>query len=70
MDVKREEARVWKVLTEEIMKEREAIEIGAAVVAQLDLIMARMGLGEKLADYAGGTVIPKVKDGGVFASLK
>jgi len=66
MDLKREEARIWRELTEEIMKEREGIEIGVAVVSQIDLIMARMRLGEKLADYAGGVVIPEVKDEGVF----
>ena len=66
MELKREEGRVWRELTEKIMEERESIEMGVAVVAQIDLIMARMRLGQKLADYAGGVVIPEVKDEGVM----
>lgn len=78
-DLRREEARVWRELTNSIMDARLRIEGGVAVLAQLDLVMARMLLGEELAQSSGrsdqnydeysannGIVIPEVRDEGVM----
>ncbi len=64
MELKQEEMKVWRMLTKEIVDHREDIERSIAAVAQLDLVMARI----RLADRISG-VIPEVKDEGVI-SLK
>ncbi len=64
MELKQEEMKVWRMLTKEIVDNREDIERSIAAVAQLDLVMARI----RLADRISG-VIPEVKDEGVI-SLK
>lgn len=56
-----EEARIWRFLTEQILVNRVEIETSVAAIGQLDLIMARLKLGEKIS----GTV-PIVKDEGVI----
>ena len=60
-ELRSEEARVWRQLTELIIKHRTEIERNVASLGQLDVVMARVKLGKKL----GGGVIPTVKDEGV-----
>jgi dsDNA-specific endonuclease/ATPase MutS2 len=55
-----EEARVWRELTETIIKYREEIVENVNAVGQLDLSMARVKLGKKLEG-----VVPEVRDEGV-----
>ena len=62
LDLKKEEGRVWRMLTKAIMDQREDIERSIAAVAQIDLILARIRLGDRLAG-----VIPEVKDEGVIS---
>ena len=64
VELRSEEARVWRSLTESIVERREEIERGVAAAAQIDLVLARYRLGEKVR----GT-IPSVGDEGVM-SLK
>ena len=64
MELRQEEMKVWRQLTNEIQENREDIEKSIAAVAQLDLVLARIRLGDKLDG-----VVPKVGDGGVI-SLK
>jgi len=60
-ELRSEEARVWRQLTELIIAHRIEIERNVASLGQLDVVMARVKLGRKL----GGGVIPTVKDEGV-----
>mmetsp|Transcript_28108 Transcript_28108/g.40241 ORF Transcript_28108/g.40241 Transcript_28108/m.40241 type:complete len:1031 (-) Transcript_28108:70-3162(-) len=60
-ELRQEEARVWRMLTDKIMEHRESIERSIAAAAQLDLVMARVRLGNKLL-----CVIPQVRDEGVI----
>ena len=61
VELRAEEARVWRQLTENIVEHRDDIERAVAAAAQIDLVVARYRLGEKLK----GT-IPVVKDEGVM----
>ena len=61
VELRAEEARVWRQLTESIVEHRDDIERAVAAAAQIDLVVARYRLGEKLK----GT-IPTVKDEGVM----
>jgi len=60
-ELRSEEARVWRQLTELIIQHRTEIERNVASLGQLDVVMARVKLGKKL----GNGVIPTVKDEGV-----
>ena len=60
-ELRSEEARVWRQLTELIIAHRTEIERNVASLGQLDVVMARVKLGRKL----GNGVIPTVKDEGV-----
>jgi len=60
-ELRSEEARVWRQLTELIIQHRTEIERNVASLGQLDVVMARVKLGRKL----GNGVIPTVKDEGV-----
>jgi len=64
MELQQEESKVWRMLTMKIMEFREDIEESIAVVAQLDLVLARIRVGDRIAG-----VIPEVGDEGVI-SLK
>lgn len=60
-ELRAEEARVWRLLTEQILANRVALETAVAAVGQLDLVLARLMLGRKIS----GTV-PIVRDEGVM----
>ena len=60
-ELQAEESRIWRYLTEQILCNRESLERSVSVIAQLDLVSARLSLGRKLQG-----VIPKVKDEGVI----
>jgi hypothetical protein len=64
MELKQEEMKVWRQLTNKIKDNREDIDRSIAAVAQLDLVSARIRLG----DLIDG-VVPDVGDEGVI-SLK
>ena len=64
MELRQEESKVWRMLTNGIMDNRDDIEKSIAVVAQLDLVLARIRLADRIAG-----VIPQVGDEGVI-SLK
>jgi len=59
--LRQEEARIWRMLTDKIMDDRDEIEQSIAAAAQLDLVMARVRLGDKLQ-----CVVPEVNDEGVI----
>jgi len=61
VELRAEEARVWRQLTESIVEHRDGIERAVAAAAQIDLVVARYRLGEKLR----GT-IPTVRNEGVM----
>lgn len=63
-ELKTEEARVWRSLTEQVWSNRKDLERSVRAVGQLDLVLARTLLGKKL-----NGVIPTVEDEGVI-SLK
>jgi DNA mismatch repair protein MutS2 len=61
-ELRTEEARVWRSLTEQVWTNREDLEEAVAAVGQVDLVLARCLLGKKLKG-----VIPIVKDDGVIS---
>ena len=61
-ELRAEEARVWRMLTQEIQNNRVSLENSVMVVGQLDLVMARILLGRRLSG-----VIPEVRDEGAIA---
>lgn len=61
-ELRTEEARVWRSLTEEILENRLTLETSVKAIGQLDLVWARLLLGRKLS----GT-IPIVQDKGVIS---
>ena len=63
-ELRQEEARVWRSLTEQILINRLELEASVSAVGQLDLIGARFRLGQKLQG-----IIPQVQNEGVV-SLK
>ena len=60
-ELRAEEARVWRMLTESVLEHRVEIERSVAAAAQIDLVGARGRLGQRL-----GGVIPTVGDSGVI----
>merc|ERR1740124_1613543 len=60
-ELRREEGRVWRELTKAVMEEREGIDKSLSAVAQIDLVRARVRLGEMI-----GGVVPEVRDEGVM----
>mmetsp|Transcript_3431 Transcript_3431/g.6468 ORF Transcript_3431/g.6468 Transcript_3431/m.6468 type:complete len:886 (-) Transcript_3431:98-2755(-) len=64
VELKQEESKIWRMLTTKITESRSDIDQSVAVIAQLDLVLARIRLGDRLSG-----VIPEVKDEGVI-SLK
>lgn len=61
-ELRAEEARVWRQLTEMIVRHREEIERNAASIGQLDVTMARVKLGKRLEG-----VVPIVAEDGVVS---
>lgn len=72
-ELRAEEARVWRMLTYEILQNRQALEGSIQAVGQLDLVMARVALGRQLGnsnngnDGGGGGVIPHVGNEGIIS---
>jgi len=62
VELRQEEAKVWRQLTEEVIKHRDDIERSVSSIVQIDLVLARMRLGDIL-----NGVIPVVKDEGVMS---
>lgn len=60
-ELRTEEARIWRSLTEQILVQRDVLEQSVKAVGQLDLVLARSLLGRKLY----GTV-PIVREEGVI----
>jgi hypothetical protein len=63
-ELKAEEARVWRSLTEQVLNNRKDLERSVRAVGQLDLVLARCLLGQKLKG-----IIPVVKDEGVISLM-
>ena len=63
-ELKAEEARVWRSLTEQVLNNRKDLERSVRAVGQLDLVLARCLLGRKLKG-----IIPVVKDEGVISLM-
>lgn len=63
-ELKAEEARVWRSLTEQVLNNRKDLERSVLAVGQLDLVLARCLLGQKIKG-----IIPVVKDEGVISLL-
>lgn len=61
-ELRAEEARVWRQLTEMIVQHRDEIERNVASVGQLDVAMARVKLGKRLEG-----VVPTVAEDGVVS---
>lgn len=61
-ELRAEEARVWRSLTEQVWSNRHDLEEAVSSVGQLDLVLARCLLGKKL-----GGVIPQVGDEGIIS---
>ena len=61
-ELRAEEARVWRQLTEMIVQHRDEIERTVASVGQLDVTMARVKLGKRLEG-----VVPTVAEDGVVS---
>ena len=61
-ELKAEEARVWRSLTEQVWDNRSDLERSVMAVGQLDSVLARCLLGRKLLG-----VIPEVKNEGVIS---
>ena len=61
-ELRQEEARVWRSLTEQVLNNRVELEASVNAVGQLDLVTARLMLGQKL-----NGIIPLVKDEGVVS---
>lgn len=64
VELRQEENRVWRMLTQTIIDNREDIERSITVVAQIDLILARIRLGDRIAG-----IVPEVGNEGII-SLK
>ena len=62
VELRTEEARIWRLLTEEILRERVFLEASVAAAGQLDVTVARVLLGKTLQG-----VIPEVRDEGVIS---
>lgn len=60
-ELEAEEARVWRSLTEQVWHNQYDLRTSVHAVAQLDLIVARCALGQRI-----GGIIPIVKDEGVI----
>jgi DNA mismatch repair protein MutS2 len=61
-ELRAEEARIWRSLTAQVQLNREGLESSIQAMAQLDLVMARLRLGES---WQGA--IPAVEDKGVIS---
>jgi DNA mismatch repair protein MutS2 len=61
-ELEKEEARVWRLLTEQVWNNRRELQTSVEAVAKLDLCVARCSLGKLLHG-----IIPTVKDEGVIA---
>ena len=61
-ELRAEEGRVWRSLTKQVYENRVALEGSVYAAGQLDLVMARVQLGKKLAG-----VIPQVGDEGIVS---
>lgn len=61
-ELRAEEARVWRLLTKEILTNRRSLETSVYAIGQLDLVVARLLLGRRISG-----VVPIVKDDGVIS---
>ena len=61
-ELRAEEAKVWRQLTELIVKHREEIERNVASLGQLDVVKARVKLGRRLIG-----IVPEVRNEGVVS---
>jgi len=61
-ELRAEEARIWRSLTAQVLENLPSIEGSVNAAGQLDLVMARVQLGKKLAG-----VIPQVGDEGIVS---
>lgn len=61
-ELRAEEARVWRSLTQQILLNREWLEMSVQAAGQLDLVLSRLMLGRK---WLGN--IPEVRDEGVIS---
>lgn len=70
VELQREEAQIWRELTSNIFDQQDEIKTGVQVAAQLDLVLARIKIGDQLAltmGNEGNVVLPEVKDEGVIS---
>jgi DNA mismatch repair protein MutS2 len=63
-ELRTEEARIWRMLTMQILDNAPQLQASAYAVGQLDLVVARMWLGQRRLQKAR---IPIVKDEGIIA---
>jgi DNA mismatch repair protein MutS2 len=63
-ELRAEEARIWRMLTLQILDNAPQLQASAFAVGQLDLVVARMWLGQRRLQKAR---IPIVKDEGIIA---
>jgi DNA mismatch repair protein MutS2 len=62
-ELRAEEARIWKLLTWEIIhNNRDSLETSVMAAGQLDLVMARYQLGQRISG-----IIPQVCNGGIIS---
>jgi len=61
-ELREEEARVWRSLTEEVLRNMPSIEASVSAVGQLDAVLSRLMLGRTLSG-----VIPDVKNEGIIS---
>ena len=60
-ELRMEEARIWRLLTEQILFNRNSLEVAVAAIGQLDVILARINFGTKVSG-----VIPIVENEGIM----
>ena len=60
-ELRTEEARIWRYLTEQILLNRQTLEVAVAAVGQLDVILARINFGTKISG-----VVPIVENQGLM----
>jgi DNA mismatch repair protein MutS2 len=60
-ELRTEEARIWRYLTEQIILNQDSLQMAAMVIGQLDVILARINLGTKF-----NGVIPIVRNEGTM----
>ena len=61
LELQQEESRIWKLLSDQVLLNKDSLQQSMQVLGQLDVIVARVQLGKKLQG-----VIPTVKEEGVL----